>query len=212
MTDDLSRQADRHGAHWDQVYAGNRENQVSWYQEEPVTSLALIREAEPDSGARVIDVGGGASVLIDRLLELGYRRPAVLDVSSEGLDRARRRLGEAANLVEWITADVTEPLDIGTFDVWHDRATFHFLIEESDRRGYRANAERCLRSGGSLIMATFALDGPDHCSGLPVQRYDAAALAETLGGAFSLVRSLEENHETPTGSRQRFIYGLFRRT
>lgn len=198
-------------AHWEAIYATNAETQVSWYQETPAVSLALIQEAAPDRMSRILDVGGGASVLVDHLLALGYTQPAVLDLSEAALARARERLGSGASAVNWIVGDVTREPALGCYDVWHDRAVFHFLIEEEDRRKYRLLAERTVRPGGHLIIATFAPDGPDRCSGLPVRRYDAEMLAGTLGEAFVLQRSLQEVHRTPSGSEQRFVYALFRR-
>lgn len=198
-------------AHWDEVYSTREETEVSWYQEEPALSLELIRAASVGPGTRVIDVGGGASVLVDRLLDLGYRSPAVLDLSPAALERAKARLGEAAGRVHWIVGDLTRLPEVGTFDIWHDRAVFHFLTSAADREAYRALVERSLPLGGHLILATFSPEGPDHCSGLPVCRYDAASLAHEVGPSFTLVRSMEERHTTPWGAAQPFVYGLFRR-
>jgi SAM-dependent methyltransferase len=197
-------------AHWEGVYATKRGRQLSWFQEEPALSLELIRAVSPARG-RVIDVGGGASVLVDRLLESGFDDVAVLDISRSALDQARARLGKRAEAVRWIEADATKPTDLGKFDVWHDRAVFHFLTNPDDRKRYVALASRSIAPSGHLIMATFAREGPLKCSGLDVCRYDARSLAAELGDSFALVREAAETHVTPWGSAQAFFYGVFRR-
>jgi SAM-dependent methyltransferase len=197
-------------AHWEGVYAAKGEREVSWFQEEPALSLELIGAVCPARG-RVIDVGGGASVLVDRLLDSGFEHVAVLDLSRSALDKARVRLGERADAVRWTETDVTMAEDLGEFDVWHDRAVFHFLTDPGDRRRYVQLARRSLPPGGHLIIATFAREGPQKCSGLDVCRYDARSLAAELGDAFSLVRERTETHVTPWGSTQAFFYGVFRR-
>ena len=197
--------------HCDAVYTTKAATGVSWYQPEPQVSLDLIEMASPAHG-RVIDVGGGASLLADRLLDAKFQKVAVLDISAVALDRAKARLGERAKSVEWIAADVTSGLDLGEFDVWHDRAVFHFLTDEGDRRTYVELASRTLPSGGHLIVGTFALDGPPKCSGLEVCRYDVATLGEELAPEFSLVRQIGHTHTTPAGKLQKFFFGLFRRT
>jgi len=197
-------------AHWEGVYAAKGESEVSWFQVEPALSLELIRAVCPARG-RVIDVGGGASVLVDRLLNSGFEHVAVLDVSRSALDKARARLGERADAVRWIEADVTMAEDLGEFDVWHDRAVFHFLTDPADRQRYVKLARRSISPGGHLIIASFADDGPKRCSDLDVCRYDGRSLAAELGDAFSLVRERTETHVTPWGSTQAFFYGGFRR-
>jgi SAM-dependent methyltransferase len=197
-------------AHWEGVYATRDANEVGWFQPDPTRSLDLIRAVSPGRGS-VIDVGGGASLLVDRLLESGFERVAVLDISGSALETARRRLGERANSIRWIEADLTTVEDIGKFEVWHDRAVFHFLIDPADRRKYIELAERTVTPRGHLIIATFAPEGPTRCSGLVVRRYDARSLADELGNAFSLVRQEAEIHITPRGSPQAFSYAVFRR-
>jgi SAM-dependent methyltransferase len=204
--------------HWERVYASQDEREAGWYQAEPALSLELIGTVCPPPGGtvypppgRVIDVGGGASVLVDQLLDSGFEHVAVLDISKAALEKAKARLGRRASAVHWIEADITAVAEIGTFDVWHDRAVFHFLTDAADRAKYVALAKRTLPPGGHLIMATFALDGPPTCSGLAVCRYDAASLAAELGDGFSLVRQASEAHVTPRGSTQPFFYGVFRR-
>jgi SAM-dependent methyltransferase len=198
-------------AHWDNVYSTKGETGVSWYQSALRLSLDLIRSVAPTHGGRVIDVGGGASVLVDRLLDLPFEKIAVLDVSETAINKAKSRLGERARLVDWIAADITEAHTLGTFDVWHDRAVFHFLTDLADRRKYVDLAKKVLPEGGHLIIASFADDGPDRCSDLDVCRYTAATLAAELGRCFSLVREAGEMHFTPSGSPQAFLYGVFRR-
>lgn len=201
------------GAHWEQVYRTREPTEVSWYQVRPVLSLELLEELATEPPSRVIDVGGGASTLVDALLETGRWRVTVLDVSGRALALARGRLGEQrAAAVEWIEADVTRArLPAGRYDVWHDRAVFHFLVEEDDRRRYVAQAERALRPGGTLVVGTFALDGPTRCSGLPVVRYGADTLAAAFGDGFELVRGLDDVHVTPAGGEQRFTFAVLRR-
>lgn len=196
--------------HWENIYHSKSDQGLSWHQEEPATPLSLITEAaSPD--LRVIDVGGGASMLAARLLDKGFRNVAVLDISEAALNRARSRIGARAGLIRWIAGDVTAIGDLGQFDVWHDRAVFHFLIDPEDRRKYVALAERTIPVGGHLIIATFALDGPERCSGLPVQRYDAKGLAREFRQSFALEKELSEIHVTPWGKPQSFIYADFRR-
>ena len=198
-------------AHWETVYGTKRPDQVSWYQREATLSLTLIRRAVPDVAARIIDVGGGASTLVDGLLGAGYSHVTVLDVSRAALDQARARLVHAATRVQWIEADVlSAPLPDAAFDLWHDRAVFHFLTEEKDRGTYVAQMRRALRPRGHAVVATFADDGPTRCSGLPVARYSVDALHAEFGSAFQLVDSTREEHITPAGGTQSFVYCLLR--
>jgi SAM-dependent methyltransferase len=197
--------------HWEAVYQTKGEAGVSWFQEDPRLSLDLITSVAPARGGRIIDVGGGASVLVDRLLDLCFQEIAVLDISETALGKARARLGERAERVRWVAADVTEAAGLGTFDVWHDRAVFHFLTDAADRRKYVELARRTIPEGGHLIIASFAEDGPTRCSDLDVCRYNAATMAAELGEGFSLAREAGETHTTPWGSPQAFFYGAFRR-
>jgi SAM-dependent methyltransferase len=197
--------------HWEHIYSAKPETGVSWYQDEPRLSLELIGAVAPAEAGRIIDVGGGASVLVDRLLDLPFGEIAVLDISETALGKARARLGERAERVRWVVADVTEAPDLGTFDVWHDRAVFHFLTDPDDRRSYVELARQTVPEGGHLIIATFADDGPKRCSDLDVCRYNARSLASELGDGFSLVREARETHSTPWGSSQAFVYGVFQR-
>jgi len=194
--------------HWETVYTSKSDAELSWTQQEPTTSLTLIEDVCP--AGRVIDVGGGTSLLAERLLDRGYA-VTVLDISQAAIDRARQRLGARITEVSWIVADVTAGPDLGTFDVWHDRAVFHFLTASGDRAAYAALLARTVPVGGHAVIATFAPDGPEKCSGLEVRRYDGRALAAELGPRFHLLRSVPELHRTPWGAVQSFQYSLFER-
>ncbi|MCK1759375.1 class I SAM-dependent methyltransferase [Bradyrhizobium sp. 137] len=199
-------------AHWDNVYATKGEAEVSWFQNSPATSLAMIRAANLDREAAIIDIGGGASRLVDALLQDGYRDVAVLDLSANALDVAKKRLGAAASVVEWIVADVTTWRSAKTYDLWHDRAAFHFLTESRDRAAYVERLRSALAPGGYVIIATFAPDGPEQCSGLPVQRHDSVSLAAELGPDFKLIETRSEIHHTPWHSTQAFQFSRFQRS
>jgi trans-aconitate methyltransferase len=197
--------------HWETVYVTKDENEVSWFQDDPAPSLALIEQLHPGPDSEIIDIGCGASRLIDGLMERGFRRLTALDISAAALDLATLRIGRRASEVRWIVADVTEWEPPRRFDIWHDRAAFHFLVEEADRAAYIARLKEALVPGGYAIIATFAADGPDKCSGLPVHRYDAAGLATELGAEFTLVESRSHDHVTPWNSRQSFQFSIFRK-
>jgi len=196
-------------AHWQYMYAPKGERKVSWFQDDAQPSLALIEEVGSQSSA-VIDIGGGASRLADLLLQRGFLDLTVLDLSSAALAAAKARIGSEARRIHWIVADVTTWEPSRTYDVWHDRATFHFMVAESDRAGYLSRLARALKPGGHAIIATFAPDGPDQCSGLPVRRYDTATLAQTLGAGFQLIGSRRHKHVTPWGAAQPFQFCVFR--
>jgi SAM-dependent methyltransferase len=196
-------------AHWDSVYSTKAPDEVSWHQARPGVSLELIERTGKGRDARIIDVGGGASRLVDALLDEGFERVTVLDISPEALARARERLGDRARRVTWETADVSRWKSPATYDIWHDRAVFHFLVEPEDRRSYREAMAAALPRGGQAIIGTFASDGPERCSGLPVARYEPETLAAELGPGFRLVESTHEDHRTPTGKVQRFQFSRF---
>lgn len=198
-------------SHWDSVYATKGEAEVSWFQDSPTVSLDLIRAAAPDHGAAVIDVGGGASRLVDALLQDGYRDVSVLDLSANALDAARKRIGAAAATVDWIVADATTWQPAKSYDVWHDRAAFHFLTDAGDRAAYVERLRSAVAPGGQIIIATFAPDGPEKCSGLPVQRHDSASLLAELGPEFALIETRRETHHTPWDSTQAFQFSRFQR-
>jgi ubiquinone/menaquinone biosynthesis C-methylase UbiE len=195
--------------HWNQIYKTHSPQEVSWYQCRPDLSLALIRASGVRKDAGIIDVGGGASLLVDFLLDEGYSRLAVLDISSVALHHSRVRLGTRAEAVEWFEADATSFQPPHPFGLWHDRAVFHFLITEDDRRKYVDTLRRTLQPGGAVIIATFALDGPPKCSGLNVMRYDEKPMLTELGREFQLREVQYETHHTTWHSKQQFIYCRF---
>ena len=201
---------DRHD-HWQKVYTSKGENEVSWFQESPAPSLELIERVSANPASDVIDIGGGASRLVDALIERGFSAVTVLDLSEAALATAKARLGARAKRVQWVAGDVTiwEPRQ--SYDIWHDRAAFHFLTEARDRAAYLSRLRQAVRPGGHAIIATFALDGPERCSGLPVMRYDAASLAEMLGEEFTLIETQRHQHSTPCDSMQQFQFSIFRR-
>jgi SAM-dependent methyltransferase len=197
--------------HWEKIYREKKPTEVSWFQREPLRSLEWIRLSTPSTDAALLDVGSGASFLVDRLLDLGYGNISVLDVSGTALRGTRERLGDRARGVRFIEADVTRCDADLSCDLWHDRAVFHFLTDAEDRRRYVEQVRRSLRPGGHLILAAFAPDGPEKCSGLPVQRYDAGLVRGEFGSGFMLLREEAELHRTPADREQRFRYFLFRR-
>lgn len=193
--------------HWEKVYETKPTHTVSWFQEHAEQSLRLIRETGVPLTASIIDVGGGASTLVDDLLENGYQSLTVLDLSGAALAAAQKRLGPQAKGVQWIDADVTRAeLPAHAYDVWHDRAVFHFLTSAADRQAYVEAVLRAVKPGGHVIVATFAEDGPTQCSGLPVMRYSAGDLHAEFGSPFALLRHEKEEHRTPAGSIQKFVY------
>jgi 2-polyprenyl-3-methyl-5-hydroxy-6-metoxy-1,4-benzoquinol methylase len=197
--------------HWENVYRTKAADQVSWFRPHLETSLALIERYAPDRDARVIDVGGGESTLVDDLAARGYRRVTVLDISRRAIEATKARLGAQAGGIEWIAADITRvALPAAAYDVWHDRAVFHFLTAAEDRAAYTARVRQSLKRGGHSIVATFGPDGPMKCSALEVCRYDADSLQREFGEEFRLVESLTELHQTPFGTTQQFLYCCFR--
>ena len=198
--------------HWETVYRTRAPDAVSWYRPHLDASLALIERAAPDRGAAVLDVGGGASTLVDDLLACGYRDLGVLDISAEALNVTRERLSKTADAVTWLVADLLDaPLQEARYDLWHDRAVFHFLTQEEQRARYLQQLTRALKPGGHAVLATFGPQGPLKCSGLDTVRYDAEGLARALGDGFTLLDSALEFHATPFGTTQPFLYPLFRR-
>ena len=194
-------------AHWDRVYSTRRPDEVSWYRAHLDRSLDYIARAAPALDARIIDVGGGESTLVDDLVARGYRDVTVLDVSGTALQFARQRLGPDAKGVTWLEADFTRcALPADRFDVWHDRAVFHFLTQPAERAAYVKQVTRSVRPGGYVIVATFGPQGPMECSGLEVRRYDAEGLHGEFGARFELISHETEVHRTPKGAVQQFIY------
>lgn len=197
--------------HWNRIYRTTAPTEVSWYQPEARLSLELIRRVAPDLNAPVVDVGGGASTLVDGLLGAGYRDLTVLDLAPAALARAQERLGERKDQVRWIVADALDaPLPRASCAVWHDRAVFHFLTDARDRARYVAQAQRVVRPGGHVIVASFGPEGPTRCSGLEVVRYGPKGLHAEFGSAFRLLDSAKEDHRTPAGTVQPFVYCLCR--
>ncbi|WP_410209642.1 class I SAM-dependent methyltransferase [Aquirhabdus sp.] len=197
--------------HWEQVYSKKSANEVSWFQPRADLSLKLIAATDTPYSDAIIDVGGGASTLVDDLLKTGYSNLTVLDLSAAALQTSQLRLGEAAAQVQWIAANITTAgLPEQTYAIWHDRAVFHFLTTPAERQAYIDILRKSLKPGGHVIIATFAEDGPMQCSGLPVMRYSPAALWAELGSLLTLIHSEEELHYTPFNTTQKFIYCYFK--
>jgi SAM-dependent methyltransferase len=193
-------------AHWQHVYGSRAPTGLSWYQGTPALSLELIRHCHLEADDAIIDVGGGASMLVDCLVHNGFSRVAVLDVSGTALAISRSRIGEQSAGIEWIESDITAFEPAHDFRLWHDRALFHFLTEPADRRRYIEVLKRTLSPGGHLILASFAVGGPERCSGLPIVQYDGPKLLAELGDEFDLVEQRRENHVTPAGKAQQFAW------
>lgn len=198
-------------AHWKNVYATKREDEVSWFQESPQISLDLIEAAHLLASASIIDIGGGASRLVDALLDKGYANVSVLDISEKALAVAKTRLGKRASSVNWIVADFTTWEPSEKYDLWHDRAAFHFLTEPNDRSAYAECVLRGVKPEGHVIIGTFALDGPEQCSGLPIVRYDASSIAKIFGSQFEVAETRDDDHQTPMGRTQKFQFSRFHR-
>ncbi|MDO8351777.1 MAG: class I SAM-dependent methyltransferase [Gallionella sp.] len=199
--------------HWENVYSTRQTDAVSWFQPHADLSLDLIRTTGVGREAGIIDVGGGASTLVDDLAADGYTDLAVLDLSAAALDAARKRMGPQAERVQWIVADITKAeLGEHRYDIWHDRAVFHFLTDPADRAAYVQTVLRAVKPGGHVIVATFAEDGPLQCSGLPVMRYRPGELHDQFGATFTLLKHQKEVHSTPSGAMQQFIYCYCRRS
>jgi len=193
--------------HWEKIYTTKAPDQVSWYRPHLERSLALIERATMDRSTAIIDVGGGESTLVDDLLARGYKDITILDVSPAAIEATKQRLGERAELVHWLVADITQvELDPAAYDVWHDRAVFHFLTDPQQRAAYVRQVARAVRPGGHVIVSTFGPEGPTKCSGLDIMRYDAEALHREFGARFRLVESSKELHTTPFGATQQFLY------
>ena len=194
-------------AHWDRIYTENAPEQVSWYRPHLESSLALIEQAGAGPSASIIDVGAGESTLVDDLLTRGYSNLTALDISEAAISATRKRLGDRAQRVRWRVADITQAeLEPSAYDVWHDRAVFHFLTSEDDRRAYVRQVIRTVRHGGHVIVSAFGPDGPSRCSGLEVLRYDAESMHAEFGAKFRLISSSRHLHETPFGTTQQFLY------
>lgn len=198
--------------HWEKVYSSKASDAVSWFQPHAALSLELIKASGAGQDASIIDVGGGASTLVDDLIANGYSDLTVLDLSAAALDAARQRLGAQGSKVNWIVADITQTeLPSKRYDIWHDRAVFHFLTTQKQRDAYVRTVFNSVKPGGHVIIATFAEDGPEQCSGLPVMRYRADDLHDEFGDAFTLLKHQKEAHQTPFGTMQQFVYCYCRR-
>jgi trans-aconitate methyltransferase len=203
--------SEERAAHWENVYASKAEDEVSWFQERPAISLDLIHAAGVPRDAAIVDAGGGEARLVDALLEEGFEDVTVLDLSARAIEVAHRRLGARADRAKWIVADATSWQPERKYDLWHDRAAFHFLTEAEDRLAYMERLRMALPPGGHVVIGTFAPEGPEKCSGLPVMRHDAESLAAELGPAFRLEETRRHDHITPGGNVQRFQFSRFRR-
>jgi len=197
--------------HWESIYHTKNFNEVSWYQENPKISVDLILSADVDKDANIIDVGGGDSKLVDKLLELGFKNIVVLDISLSSLEKAQQRLAEKAKNVKWINLDLMEFETEERFDIWHDRACFHFLTSKKDIDKYVESVKKYLKPNGYLIIGTFSLDGPEKCSGLEVRRYSKDSMGKLFSKGFRHIKSLEELHNTPFQTTQSFVYNVFER-
>ncbi len=197
--------------HWENVYGQKKPDEVSWYQVEPTVSLDFIASTGIGYAAKIIDVGGGASVLVDKLLDQGFQNLTVLDISSKAIHYAQERLGRRAENVSWIEADVTAFESSVQYDVWHDRAVFHFLTDTEDRSKYMRRLEEALKPGGHVIIAAFAIDGPPKCSDLDIERYSPEKMKNEFRDSFELVNSAREVHITPWNKEQKFIYCYFKK-
>jgi SAM-dependent methyltransferase len=193
--------------HWDKVYTGKAPEAVSWYRPHLETSVALIERAAPALSSSIIDAGGGSSTLVDDLLARGYKNLTVLDISSAAIEATQKRLGRAAAQVRWLVADIAKiAFEPGAYDLWHDRAVFHFLTTNAERVAYVRQVARSVRRGGHVIVSTFGPEGSTRCSGLKTVRYDADALHDEFGTRFRLVENSKELHRTPFGTTQQFLY------
>jgi SAM-dependent methyltransferase len=197
--------------HWEAVYSDKDPQGVSWYESFPGLSLRLVTEANLPPSAALLDVGGGASTLAAELLRRGHTDITVADISGSALSKAQAELGAQAEAIEWVQADVRRH-DFGRqYDLWHDRALFHFMVTQDDREAYLGALDRALKPGGHAVIATFGLDGPTSCSGLPVARYGSTNLATTLGDGFELISEALDVHKTPAGNEQQFLYAHLER-
>ncbi|CAN7388627.1 class I SAM-dependent methyltransferase [Aminobacter sp. LjRoot7] len=203
--------SDDRTSHWETIYRTKTEDQVSWFQQTPEPSLTLLGLAGATPDAAIVDIGAGASHLVDALISRGFDDVTVLDISRVALDADRARLGPDASHVSWIRSDVTAWQPDRRYDIWHDRAAFHFLTTVADQAAYKAVLKRALKAGGHAIIGTFAPDGPEKCSGLPIVRHDADSIGKLLGGSFELIDTRRHEHRTPWDSVQLFQFSTFRK-
>ena len=197
--------------HWEKIYQTRLLENVSWYEPTPETSLNFIRQFDLAPDAKIIDVGGGDSLLTDHLLAMGYKDITVLDISDAAIERAKKRLGDRASMVKWIISDILDFTPLEVYDLWHDRATFHFLTEEKDIQTYTDLLQRAVRPDGFLVIGTFSEDGPEKCSGLEVKQYSEVTMAERLKRFFDKIKCITVDHITPAAKIQHFIFCSFRK-
>ncbi|AKV04463.1 hypothetical protein AKJ09_11126 [Labilithrix luteola] len=211
VLDDSHPHPDERRAHWEKVFGEKDEAEVSWFQTRPAMSLDFIRRTGANPSAKIVDVGGGASRLVDELIDAGYADIVVVDIAAAALAKARARLAERTGRVQWVVSDIAQWQPEAAFDVWHDRAVFHFMVQPEDRDAYLTTMRRALKRGGHAIIATFGSNGPERCSGLVVQRYEPETLEAVLGPDFRRIESMHEEHVTPAGKVQAFQFSLFER-
>ncbi|MCB9082414.1 MAG: class I SAM-dependent methyltransferase [Lewinellaceae bacterium] len=204
-------QVDDRKTHWDSIYQHKDTSAVSWFQETPAPSLALLSQTGLAKNSRIIDVGGGDSRFVDHVLALGYQDITVLDIAASAIARARQRLGNQADQITWITSDILDFDPTTTYDFWHDRATFHFLTEEMHIQRYLNIVEAHVRPGGFLVLGTFSTDGPNKCSGLPVRQYNEETINARFASQFMPLSSSRIMHQTPSGAGQEFLYSCFQK-
>jgi len=197
--------------HWENVFKTKPLNEVSWYEPIPETSLSLIKESNISKSAKIIDVGGGDSFLVDHLLKLGYTNITVLDISEAALDRAKQRLKDQSNKVKWIVADVADFSPLENYDFWHDRAAFHFLTDEQSINNYVETVKKYLNKNGNLVIGTFSKNGPRKCSGLDIKQYSETTMVNQFNTYFDKVNCIEIDHKTPFDTSQNFIFCWFKR-
>ena len=195
--------------HWENIYANKQMNEVSWFQKEPTISLALIQKNMQSKDDAIIDIGGGDGFLVDNLLELGYTNVTVLDISANAINKAKERLGINADKVKWIISDITEFIPTEQYKVWHDRAVFHFLTQEKEIEYYKILLDENISDNGHFILATFADDGPEKCSGLEVCKYSEKDMENSFSTIFKVKQSFKDQHVTPFRTIQNFIFSVF---
>ena len=197
--------------HWEDIWTRKKSNEVSWYLEEPKTSLELVLSTNPSKDAQIIDVGGGNSKLVDKLLELNFKNITVVDISAKALKRAKEKLGKIANMVKWVECDIREFDSDDKYDIWHDRALLHFLTSEEDISKYVELIRKYVKKGGYVIISSFSTKGPIMCSGLDTRQYSEVSMKKLFTNGFEHIKSFEEEHLTPHKTSQIFIYNVFRK-
>ncbi len=197
--------------HWQQVFVEKDENAVSWFQPDPEPDFGLIRQFDKELTEPLIDIGAGASLLADKLVNYGFSKITLLDISQAGLAKTRARLGRVSHKINYIVTDIVKWSPPGKYHLWHDRAVFHFLVTQDDQNAYIEVLGKATNTGSIVIMGAFALDGPEKCSGLPVQKYSAETLAERFGSSFELLKTLDDTHLTPARREQKFTFSVFAR-